>query len=332
MAYVAVDADERLEEGTEGLQFKSFLGADPSAGGAGVGNADRGYLQDQPHNRKSGGFWTVEYYQPYFDIDTKTVLTRCYSTLIPTLTDYFSTHLNPPDLYGPFWTLTTLIFTLFLSSSLAASVSSYLSDPDQQYDYKFSLLSIAVGIVYAYGIAVPILLWLALRYLGVGEWSIVEAVAIWGYAMFVWIPVSILNVIPYEIVRWVLSLVAFASSGYFLVRNVYPILASAEAKATRLSIIGIAVLHAGVALSFQVLFFSYYVIPSGGPKLGLPGSTDPADPTDTMSASTIPSGRIDMNAQRSLSFNLTVITVISGEAVQRSTPNANREGSGIKVD
>jgi hypothetical protein len=49
-----------------------------------------------------------------------------------------------------------------------------------------------VTLVYAYGLGVPILLWIALRYLGVGEWSMVEAVAIWGYGQFVWIPVSVL--------------------------------------------------------------------------------------------------------------------------------------------
>jgi protein YIPF1/2 len=169
-----------------------------------------GYLHDESSQSK-GGFWTVEYYQPYFDVDTQTVcnplvtfqsaitlilrtsqvLRRCYATLLPTSTSYLSTHLNPADLYGPFWTLTTLIFTLFLSSSLAASISAYLSAPGSQYDYNFQLLSIAVSLVYAYGLAIPVLLWLALRYIGVGEWSIVEVVAIWGYGQFVWIPVSV---------------------------------------------------------------------------------------------------------------------------------------------
>ena len=121
------------------------------------------------------------------------VLKRCYSTLLPTSTSYLSTHLIPSaDLYGPFWVLTTLIFTLFLSSSLAAAVSAYLSDPDAKPPaYDFGLLSVAVPLVYAYGLALPVLLWLALRYLGVGEWSVVEAVAVWGYGMFVWIPVSV---------------------------------------------------------------------------------------------------------------------------------------------
>ena len=48
-----------------------------------------------------------------------------------------------------------------------------------------------MGLVYAYGLGVPILLWLGLRYLGVGEWSVVETVALWGYGQFVWIPVSV---------------------------------------------------------------------------------------------------------------------------------------------
>ncbi|KAF8816303.1 Yip1-domain-containing protein [Phlegmacium glaucopus] len=280
MAYVQVEADDQhLEEGPEALQFKSFLGADSGATrgapvrSAGVGNTDRRYLSEETtQNKSTGGFWTVEYYQPYFDIDTKTVLRRCYTTLIPTASlTYLSTHLNPADLYGPFWTLTTLIFALFLSSSLGASIASYLSAKGTHYDYNFELLSIAVSLVYAYGLALPILLWLALRYLGVGEWSVVEAVALWGYGQFVWIPVAVLCVIPVPIVRWALVGIAFGLSGWFLGANIYPILASAEAKATRLIIVLLAAIHLGIAISFKVLFFSYYVIDKIGADINIPG-------------------------------------------------------------
>jgi len=272
MAYISVEADDRIEEGPERLEFKSFLGADAGGGlangqGARSSNVDRGYIQDENRQRAgSSGFWTIEYYQPYFDVDTSTVWKRCYSTLLPTSTTYLSTHLSPsPDLYGPFWTLTTLIFTLYLSSSLASSISSFLSSPDTTYEYDFGLLSISVSLVYAYGIGLPVLLWMALRYLGVGEWSVVEAVAVWGYAMFVWIPVSILCVIPIPILRWVLVGVAFSLSGYFLIANVYPILSSAEAKPMRLFIVVIAALHAALALTFKMLFFSYYVVKAKDP-------------------------------------------------------------------
>ncbi|KAF6746025.1 Yip1 domain family protein [Ephemerocybe angulata] len=271
MAYVQVEADDRLEEGPEGLQFKSFLGTDTRAGpgtpkpqrSAGVGNADRGYLAEEARPKATGGFWTIEYYQSYFDIDTKTVLKRCYMTMNPlAAATYIPTHLNPADLYGPFWTLNTLIFALFLSSSLAASVSAYLGS-SEEYDYDFKLLSIAMSLVYAYGLALPVLLWLALRYLG--------AISLWGYGQFVWIPVSVLCVIPVALVRWILVGIAFGLSGYFLGANIYPILASAEAKATRLLIILLAVLHLGLALSFKILFFNYYVIENTGPDISIPG-------------------------------------------------------------
>ncbi|RXW20859.1 hypothetical protein EST38_g4979 [Candolleomyces aberdarensis] len=276
----------RLEEGPEGLQFKC---ADATAStnrsspnpprSAGVGNADRGYLAEEGRaaaKAGTGGFWTVEYYQPYFDIDTKTVLQRCYMTLNPLAAPtYIPTHLTPADLYGPFWTLTTLIFALFLSSSLAASISAYLSADSEKFDYDFKLLSIAMSLVYAYGIALPVLLWLALRYLGVGEWSVVEAVSLWGYGQFAWIPVSVLCVIPVPIVRWVLVGLAFGLSAYFLGANIYPILASAEAKATRLLIIVLAALHLGVALSFKILFFGYYVVEKIGADIPIPGGDLP---------------------------------------------------------
>lgn len=109
---------------------------------------------------------------------------------------YVPEHLTPADLYGPFWTLTTLIFALFLSSSLAASISAYLGS-QAEYDYDFKLLSIAMSLVYAYGLALPVLLWLALRYLGVGEWSVVEAISLWGYGQFVWIPVAVRRIYVY---------------------------------------------------------------------------------------------------------------------------------------
>jgi hypothetical protein len=50
----------------------------------------------------------------------------------------------------------------------------------------------------------------------------------------------------------------------------------AEAKATRLIIIIVAALHAGLALTFKVLFFSYYVIDKIGADLPLPGGDSPA--------------------------------------------------------
>jgi protein YIPF1/2 len=140
---------------------------------------------------------------------------RCINTLNPFSPTYTSAHLTPtPDLYGPFWTLTTLIFTLFVTSSLAHSIVSYLSSDAVEYD--FALLSTAVGLVYAYGIGVPVMLWVALRYAGISEnWAMVEAVTVWGYAMFVWIPVSVRDIVSVLAVPFSKSS-RFRSSALFL--------------------------------------------------------------------------------------------------------------------
>ena len=103
--------------------------------------------------------------------------------------------------------------------------------------------------------------------------------------------VQILCVIPVPILRWTLVGLAFLLSGYFLVVNVYPILASvrlssislttlssslkhmqADAKAVRLIIILLVLFHAAVALCYKVLFFSYYITNEIGPKDPIGGS------------------------------------------------------------
>ncbi|KAF8497593.1 Yip1-domain-containing protein [Russula emetica] len=240
MAYVAVEADERLDELESDIKTLSQPPAGDIGDPAPRGGQGRGYISDA----SNASFWNIDYYQHHFDVDTKTVgrlsLYQHTQSLLAYL--HFRTPSRPlPDLYGPFWTLTTLIFTLFITSSLAHSIVSYLSSDPVEYD--FALLSTAVGLVYVYGIGVPVMLWVALRYAGISEnWFMVEAMTVWGYAMF-----------------------RFALSGYFLVANVYPVLVSADQKPVRLMIVVIAVLHAVVALLFKVLFFSYYVETNIGP-------------------------------------------------------------------
>ncbi|KAJ7482458.1 hypothetical protein FB451DRAFT_1441725, partial [Mycena latifolia] len=155
-------------------------------------------------------------------------LRRCTATLLPSTAD-FSSHLNPADLYGLFWTAITLVLALFLSSSLSTSVSSYLSASGTPYACDFGLLSAAAGLVYSYALGLLVLLWAPFRWMSMGEWGVVEAVAVCGYGIFVWIPVAILAVIPVPVVRWALVGIGFGHSGYFLVRNVYTILSTVRA-------------------------------------------------------------------------------------------------------
>jgi hypothetical protein len=78
------------------------------------------------------------------------------------------------------------------------------------------LLGTATTLVYVYGLAVPAALWAATRWLGVAEWGPAEALAVYGYAMAIFLPISLLCLIPVGILRWVLVGLGAASSGFFL--------------------------------------------------------------------------------------------------------------------
>jgi hypothetical protein len=75
--------------------------------------------------------------------------------------------------------------------------------------------------------SVPVMFWATLRYLGLGineGWAVVKTVAVWGYAMFVWIPVSVRDPSSAHIPlgSFFLTGIGFALSGSFLVVNIYP--------------------------------------------------------------------------------------------------------------
>lgn len=115
---------------------------------------------------------------------------------------------------GPFWTLTTLILVLYTTSTLTSSITAYMAG--ESVVTNIPLLSTATSLIYIYGLAVPAALWGVTKWLGVAEWGPAEALAIYGYAMSIFVPISLLCLIPIGILRWVLVGVGAASSGFFL--------------------------------------------------------------------------------------------------------------------
>ncbi|KAG9128574.1 hypothetical protein FRC07_000007 [Ceratobasidium sp. 392] len=285
---------ERLQaDDAPDLEFRSFLGDETQQRAARAPQAapSRGW-SDQSTRGGSAPIWSIDYHQKWFDVDTTTVLARIVHSFnpfapdpspftgpsssapplpfLPTSTD------TKPDLYGPFWTLTTVIFALFVFSSFAASITSYLSA--KPFVYDFTLLSIGVrdgwelmkegSLVYAYGLGTPFALWAALRYLGT-EWSLVEGFAVWGYAMAVWVPVALGTFTLYWLPPDELGLKDLFSH------------TKADQKPARLIIIALVALHAAIALTFKVLFFSYYIVSEIGGKDPIAG-TGPGNSTRLM--------------------------------------------------
>lgn len=169
----------------------------------------------------------------------------CRAHLLPPsacLSSHVPCFLSTP---GPFWTLTTLAFTLYVFSSLSTSISAYLANPDIPPVQDIGKISFAAALVYSYGLGFPALLWAVVRWLGGAEvgWGVVEALVIYGCelarlrsrrafrtrakagtdlnlsladSMSIYIPISVLCIIPIPILRWILVGLGAGSSGWFL--------------------------------------------------------------------------------------------------------------------
>lgn len=123
--------------------------------------------------------------------------------------------------------------------------------------YDFRLLSGAAGLVYGYTGAVPVALWGLLRWFGAGESaSLVECWALYGYANVIWIPVALISWSTYVVLNYVFVAVGFAVSGAFLVRNLWPVVSATDAKTSRVLVLGVVALHAGLAIAIKILFFA----------------------------------------------------------------------------
>ncbi|PGH16824.1 hypothetical protein AJ79_01468 [Helicocarpus griseus UAMH5409] len=202
-------------------------------------------------------FWTLSYYAQYFDVDTSEVLRRCTAALYPR-TNFLDVLDGNPDLYGPFWIATTVVVILFLTGT----VSQYLSRKgEEHFEYDFRLLSGAAGLVYGYTGVIPIALWGALRWFGRASGGssadLVECWALYGYANLVWIAVALVSWSPLTALNWVLVGVGFGWTVVFLLRNLWPVISATDAKTSRILLLAVIVLHAGLAIAIKVLFFAH---------------------------------------------------------------------------
>lgn len=85
--------------------------------------------------------WQIEYYQQYFQIDTRQILERLVGSITPRPNkSYFnSTIRQNPDLYGPFWVCITFIVTVAISGNIV----TYFHVPDSDFQIDFSKITLS---------------------------------------------------------------------------------------------------------------------------------------------------------------------------------------------
>ncbi|KAK5610068.1 hypothetical protein CRENBAI_012809 [Crenichthys baileyi] len=211
--------------------------------------------------KPSGGFWTFEYYQSFFNVDTVQVLDRVKGSMMPLPGRNFVKHYlrNNPDLYGPFWICVTLVFSVAISGNM----STFLREPGNpgyHHRAQFHRVTIAAVVIFLYAWLVPIGLWGFLTWRQgaerqVGGYSFLETVCVYGYSLFIYIPTSILWIIPYDWLQWTLIVVAMVISGSVLVLTFWPVVRDDTKVTAVATVVTIVVLHTLLAVGCKLYFF-----------------------------------------------------------------------------
>ena len=103
------------------------------------------FLSTGSSNAPKRPIFTLSFYAQYFDVDTAEVLKRCWASLFPRAS-FLDVLDGNPDLYGPFWIATTVVFILFL----AGTMNWKLGGEEGVGRYDWGLLSGSAGLVYGY--------------------------------------------------------------------------------------------------------------------------------------------------------------------------------------
>ncbi|OAY44087.1 protein YIPF1 homolog isoform X2 [Manihot esculenta] len=160
--------------------------------------------------------FTVAAYKPYFDVDTTDVLERIRDSLFPFRGTFSEKTAENPDLYGPFWICTTLIFVAASIGTFVTYISHKLQN--KEWDYDINLVTWSAGVFYGYVTIVPLGLYVILKYFSAPS-GLVQLFCLYGYSLFIFIPALCLSIIPLEIFRWVIAGVAGFMSATFLALN-----------------------------------------------------------------------------------------------------------------
>ncbi|CAG2105001.1 unnamed protein product, partial [Medioppia subpectinata] len=224
--------------------------------------------ESQPKG-SSAGFWQMEFFGQYFDVTTDQVLSRILWSSIPVYGskkgNYLDRHIHlTPDLYGPLWISTTLVFATAICGNIANYVKAMAtispnSTTDDEWHYDYAKVGLAASTIFTYVMAVPVCLWFLFWFRGCSaNYSLLETICVYGYSLSIYVPISILWVINIRFIQLILLSIGAILSGSVLVLVFAPVVHSDPSKTIKSSyliLIIIILMHAFLAFAFLEYFF-----------------------------------------------------------------------------
>lgn len=207
--------------------------------------------------RSSGGFlcFSLDFYKPYFDVDTEDVTSRVLRSCYPfTEHSFFEVVGDKPDLYGPFWICSTLVFVLAVSSNVASWLNAS-KDASVKWHYDFTLMTGAAGTIFGFASIVPLMLWILMKYLAV-PLSLTKLLCLYGYSIVLFIPAALLCLTPSAVVDWIAIVLAASASAGLLLVNSYPLVAEHAGPSAKRVALAMGCVQLTFGLVLKLYFFS----------------------------------------------------------------------------
>ncbi|XP_050381850.1 LOW QUALITY PROTEIN: uncharacterized protein LOC126798830 [Argentina anserina] len=210
---------------------------------------------DEPQQSGWLRTFSVSTYKAYFDVDTSDVLERIKDSLLPYSGAFNEKTTNNPDLYGPFWICTTLIFVAAAIGTFVTYVAHKVKS--QEWSYDINVVQWSAGLFYGYVTIVPLVLYVIINVFSAPA-GLVHLFCLYGYSLFVFIPALCLSVVPLEIFRWVIAGVAGIMSATFVAINLRAHIVSAG-ESWFLIVAGIFLLQLALSVVLKLYLFTITV-------------------------------------------------------------------------
>lgn len=161
--------------------------------------------------------------KPYFKVTFNDIKTRIISSFKPIKNDFIQIAEDKPDLYGPFWIYTTLIYVIAAGGAL----SYYFTNSINNYFQMF--VPVAGSILYSFGFGFPLVLWICMKFFKI-PMKYVSLICLYGYSLCCLIPVLIICSTGFGWIQWIFLTYAITNSTAFVLINLWHKVNSLENK------------------------------------------------------------------------------------------------------
>jgi len=147
---------------------------------------------------------------------------------------------------------------LVFVAAIFGNFSQYIDSLGQTpYTNDFKLVTGISTVITCYVLFVPMALYVILYYRNAAiQYGFVELVALYGYSLSIFIPVSILWVFHYQWFRWALIAVSVSLSGFVLVSTIWDAIKSDKNKLVAFGVVfGVLFLHSALAIGMKEYYF-----------------------------------------------------------------------------